>query len=64
MFEFGTAEENYSLLGSDADQGDAIEHTMRLEFALFLDPTRLKRTVVHEFGHSPGLMHEHSNPVS
>ena len=62
--EFGTEEENYSLLGSDADQGDASEHTMRLEFALFLEPTRLKRTAVHEFGHALGFMHEHSSPIS
>lgn len=62
--EFGTAEENYSLLGSDANQGDASEHTMRLEFALFNEPTRLNRTVVHEFGHSLGFMHEHSSPIS
>jgi hypothetical protein len=37
---------------------------MHLEFALFADSNRLRRTVIHEFGHAIGLLHEHSNPIS
>jgi hypothetical protein len=62
--EFSEAQENYSLLGIDANQADPEEHTMHLELGLFNDPVRLKRTVVHEFGHALGFMHEHSSPVS
>jgi hypothetical protein len=62
--EFSDSDENYSLLGSDADQADPTEHTMHLYSGLFNDPTRLKRTVVHEFGHALGFMHEHSSPIT
>ncbi|MCU0404789.1 MAG: M12 family metallopeptidase [Chitinophagaceae bacterium] len=62
--EFSDSDENYSLLGSDANQGDPTEHTMHLFSGLFNDPTRLKRTVVHEFGHALGFMHEHSSPIT
>lgn len=62
--EFSEAPENYSLLGTDANQADPEEHTMHLELGLFKDPARLKRTVVHEFGHALGFMHEHSSPIS
>lgn len=62
--EFSSKEENYSLLGSDANMADPGKHTMHLELGLFSDPQRLKRTVVHEFGHALGFMHEHSSPIS
>ena len=62
--EFSDSDENYSLLGTDANQGDPTEHTMHLFSGLFNDPTRLKRTVVHEFGHALGFMHEHSSPIT
>lgn len=62
--EFSEAQENYSLLGSDAETAAADEHTMHLELGLFKEPTRLKRTVIHEFGHALGFMHEHSSPIS
>jgi len=60
--KFGTEEENYSLIGLDANQGDPAEHTMQLEFNMFNDSTRLKRTVLHQFGHVLGFMHEHKLP--
>lgn len=60
--KFGTEEENYSLIGLDANLADPAEHTMQLEFALFNDPARLKRVVLHEFGHVLGFMHEHKLP--
>jgi Astacin (Peptidase family M12A) len=60
--KFGTEEENYSLPGSDAIQINPAEQTLQLEFALFRDSIRLKRTVLHQFGHALGLMHEHSPP--
>jgi hypothetical protein len=62
--EFSDEDENYSLVGSDAVQGDPSEHTMHLYAGLFSDPTRLKRTVVHEFGHALGFLHEHSSPIT
>ncbi len=62
--EFSDEDENYSLVGSDAVQSDPSEHTMHLYAGLFNDPTRLKRTVVHEFGHALGFLHEHSSPIT
>jgi hypothetical protein len=62
--EFSDAQENYSLLGTDANQADPEEHTLHLDMALFKEPARLKRTVIHEFGHVLGFMHEHSSPIS
>lgn len=62
--EFSISDENYSLLGTNANQGDPAEHTMHLYSGLFADPIRLKRTVVHEFGHALGFMHEHSSPIT
>ncbi len=62
--EFSDEDENYSLVGSDAVQADPTEHTMHFYAGLFNDPTRLKRTVTHEFGHSLGFLHEHSSPIT
>ena len=39
------------------------EATMHLGvFNNGIDPVRIRRTVLHEFGHALGLMHEHLNP--
>ncbi len=60
--KFDTTRENYSFLGSDANQIDPAEHSLQLELTLFNDKARLKRTVLHQFGHVLGFMHEHSPP--
>lgn len=62
--EFSNRQENYSQLGTNSNMVVDNQHTMHLEYALFNDPQRLKRTVVHEFGHVLGFMHEHSSPIS
>ncbi len=61
---FSDRKENYSQLGINSNMMAGDTNTMHLEFALFSDTLRLKRTVVHEFGHVLGFMHEHSSPVS
>lgn len=62
--EFSNKQDNYSFIGTYANQITQDKHTMHLEFALFADSNRLRRTVIHEFGHAIGLLHEHSNPIS
>ncbi len=62
--EFSNREENYSQLGTNSNMVPDNQHTLHLEYALFNEPQRLQRTVVHEFGHVLGFMHEHSSPIS
>lgn len=62
--EFSNKKDNYSQIGTNANLIPQDKHTMHLEYALFSDTSRLRRTVVHEFGHAIGLLHEHSNPIS
>jgi hypothetical protein len=62
--EFSDRKENYSFLGTDAHQAEPEENTLHFELGLFDEPTRLKRIVLHEFGHVLGFMHEHSIPDS
>jgi hypothetical protein len=61
---FSDSQENYSQLGINSNMMSSDTNTMHLEYALFADTLRLKRTVVHEFGHVLGFMHEHSSPIS
>lgn len=56
---------NWSVLGTEARLVPADEATMCLsEAARPSSPQRLRRVVLHEFGHALGLIHEHQNPAA
>jgi serralysin len=56
---------SYSYIGVDAKNRLATEETMNLGW---IENTRtegqLKSVILHEFGHTLGLLHEHMNPMS
>ena len=53
-----------SLVGKEALQAPAGQHTMSLGFrATENREDEFSRLVLHEFGHAIGLMHEHQNPL-
>lgn len=53
-----------SRLGSTASQVPDNEKTMNLDTANFYTEAGMHGTVVHEFGHAIGLMHEHFSPLA
>jgi serralysin len=53
----------WSLIGTQANQQPG-QATLCLGFTSSPSTTILRRTVLHEFGHSIGLIHEHQQPVS
>jgi serralysin len=53
----------WSLIGTQAS-GQPGRPTLCLGFPSAPSTTQLHRTVLHEFGHSIGLIHEHQQPVS
>ncbi|MEY2486449.1 MAG: serralysin [Verrucomicrobiota bacterium] len=53
----------WSLIGTQANQ-EGGRPTLCLGFTSSPASTQLRRTVLHEFGHSLGLIHEHQQPVS
>lgn len=56
---------SYSYIGTDAKNRKPLEETMNLGW---INETKtegqLKSVILHEFGHSLGLLHEHMNPMS
>ncbi|MEI9909117.1 MAG: M12 family metallopeptidase [Bacteroidota bacterium] len=56
---------SYSYIGTDAKNRKAAEETMNLGW-IVEDKTeaQLKSVILHEFGHTLGLLHEHMNPMS
>ena len=53
-----------SLIGILANQSDPEEKTMNLDTTDFKSYAAMRRTVLHEFGHSLGLLHEHYSPIA
>jgi serralysin len=58
-----TASGYWSLIGIQAN-GQRGRATLCLGFPSSPATTQLRRTVLHEFGHSLGLIHEHQQPVA
>lgn len=62
-----TDEDGYwSMVGTQASMIPEDQHTMNFDTtgSHFEHPVSLRGTVIHEFGHAIGLLHEHSSPVS
>jgi len=53
-----------SLIGTLANMAAQEEKTMNLDTTDFVTYAALHRTVLHEFGHALGLLHEHYSPVA
>lgn len=53
-----------SMIGTLANMAAADERTMNFDTTDFKTFTIMRRTVLHEFGHAIGLLHEHYSPVS
>ena len=61
---FSNKKSNYSMLGTYCNQMPQSEHTMHFDSVGLTANNGWYRTVVHEFGHAIGLMHEHFSPMS
>ncbi len=60
---FDDSDQSWSYIGKDAETIAMHEKTMN--FGWFTPDTKeedFKRTILHEFGHALGLLHEHKNP--
>jgi hypothetical protein len=55
---------HYSLIGTMANTVGISERTMHYDTTKLTEEVVLKRTVLHEFGHALGLLHEHFSPLS
>jgi hypothetical protein len=53
-----------SAIGTTATQIPENEKTMNLDTSNFYTETGMHGTVLHEFGHAIGLLHEHYNPLA
>lgn len=54
----------WSVLGMRSTYGNINEQSMRLGPLTAKDESSVRRTVLHEFGHALGLIHENASPVS
>jgi hypothetical protein len=62
---FDNSGNTYSRIGTDARLVPQASHTVNFGwFSRYTDEADFKRTILHEFGHILGLLHEHSNPLS
>ncbi|KAK3938956.1 hypothetical protein QBC46DRAFT_459929 [Diplogelasinospora grovesii] len=53
---------SWSKVGKDALNTDSTKPTMNLKISAATSEARIRRTVLHEFGHALGCVHEHSSP--
>ncbi len=53
-----------SMIGTLANNANEDERTMNFDTTDFKTFTAMRRTVIHEFGHAIGLLHEHYSPVA
>jgi hypothetical protein len=61
---FSQKKSNYSMLGTYCNSVPQSEHTMHFDSVGLTASNSWGRTVVHEFGHALGFMHEHFSPMS
>jgi serralysin len=61
---FSQKKSNYSMMGTYCNSVPQSEHTMHFDSVGLTASNSWGRTVVHEFGHAIGFMHEHFSPMS
>jgi len=61
---FSQKKSNYSMMGTYCNSVPQNEHTMHFDSVGLTASNSWGRTVVHEFGHAIGFMHEHFSPMS